>query len=207
MTMKSRTIRFCGLLTMMGAIAWSYGWLQAGVMPEGVNDQIEIWMSGLFQLGLVALLAVMRATDATGTTRVSRIVLNAELVALALAIGWTIPFLFDANRPHTPVLVVLDAFWPLSMVGLIVVGVFVLRARRWPSPVRYLPLAASLLIPVDIILSVAGLSPQGQTVVRSAYLAFAYSLLGLFVIRQVAPLGEDRTEGAIGRAATNQSVR
>lgn len=31
--MRSRTIRF--------AIAWSYGWLHAGIMPEGVNDQIE----------------------------------------------------------------------------------------------------------------------------------------------------------------------
>ena len=191
--MKSRTIRFCGLLTMMGAIAWSYGWLQAGVMPEEVLDPVEVWMSGLFQLGLVALLAVMRATDATGTTRASRIVLNAELVALALAIGWTIPFAIDTNRADTPVLVVLDVFWPLSMAGLIVVGAFVLRARRWPAPSRYLPLAASLLIPVDIILSLAGLSQQGQIVVRSAYLAIAYSLVGIFVMRQVAPLGEDPT--------------
>ena len=200
--MKSKTIRFCGLMTMLGAVAWSFGWLQAGVLPEGVNDQVEIWMSGLFQLGLVALLAVMRATDATGTTRAARIVLNAEIVALALAIGWTIPFLFDANREHTAVLVVLDAFWPLSMAGLIVVGVFVLRARRWPSPSRYLPLAASLLIPVDIVLSVAGLSAESQTVARSAYLAIAYSLLGIFVIRQVAPLGEDGAETRAGRSLT-----
>ncbi len=162
-------------------------------------------MSGVFQLGLVALLAVMRATDATGTARVSRIVLNAEIVALALAIGWTIPFLFDANRPHTAVLIVLDAFWPLSMVGLIVVGVFVVRARRWPSPSRYLPLVSSLLIPVDIVLSVAGLSPEGQNFVRSAYLALAYSLLGLSVIRQVAPLGEDRTETAVEPPLTQRA--
>src|SRR5687768_10358224 len=52
---KARTIRGCGAMVVFGAIAWSYGWLQAGVRPEGVNDQVEIWMSGLFQLGLVAL--------------------------------------------------------------------------------------------------------------------------------------------------------
>ena len=30
-------------------------------------------------------------------------------------------------------LVVLDAFWPLSMVGLIVIGLLVARAATWPS--------------------------------------------------------------------------
>lgn len=191
--MKSITIRACGAMIILGAIAWSYGWLQAGVMPENVNDQVEIWMSGLFQVGLVALLAVMRATDATGVTRPGRFVLNAEIIALALAIGWTIPFLFDANRPHTGILVVLDAFWPLSMVGLIVVGIFVIRARRWPSPARYLPLAASLLIPVDIALNVAGLGLDAQIVVSSAYLALAYTALGLAVISQISALPKQST--------------
>jgi hypothetical protein len=177
-------------MVAFGAVAWSWGWLQAGVMPEGVNDQVEIWMSGLFQIGLIALLAVMRATDATGTTRFGRFVLNAEVVAVALAMAWTIPFLFDANRPNTGILVVLDAFWPLSMVGLVVVGIVVARAGRWPSPARYLPLAASLLIPVDIALMAAGLGLEAQNVVRSAYLTLAYAALGVAIIRQVAPLAE-----------------
>ncbi|CAN5876095.1 hypothetical protein BH23ACT12_BH23ACT12_10520 [soil metagenome] len=197
--MKSTTVKACGAMIILGAIAWSYSWLQAGVMPEGVNDQVEIWMSGAFQLGLVALLAVMRATDATGKTRPGRFVVNAEIVAVALAICWTVPFLFDANRPHTTILVILDAFWPLSMVGLVVVGIFVARAGRWPSPARYLPLAASLLIPVDILLNVAGLSLEAQNVVRSAYLALAYLALGLAVIRQVSPLA-DQSESAATRS-------
>ena len=116
--MKTSTIRVCGALIALGGVVWAYGWLQAGVMPEGVNDQVEIWASGVFQLGLVALLAVLRATDGTGTTRPGRFVLHAEIVAVALAIAWTVPFLFDANRPNSGVLVVLDAFWPLSMLGL-----------------------------------------------------------------------------------------
>lgn len=185
-------------MVVFGAIAWSYGWLQAGVMPEGVNDQVEIWMSGLFQLGLVALLAVMRATDATGTTRLGRFVLNAELVALALAMAWTVPFLFDANRPNTGILVVLDAFWPLSMVGLIVVGIVVAKVGRWPSPGRYLPVAASLLIPVDIALIAVGLGLEAQNIARSAYLALAYAALGVAIVRQVAPLAERYEEAREG---------
>ena len=72
------------------------------------NSQIEIWASGVFQLGLLALLAVMWFTWATGTSRVARGFLAAEVVALILAIAWTVPYLFDANRPTTGVLVVLD---------------------------------------------------------------------------------------------------
>ena len=194
--MKPSTIRACGLLIALGGLIWSIGWLQAGVPTEGVNDQVEIWTSGVYQIGLVALLLTMRATKATGTSRPGRFILDAEIGAVALAIAWTIPFLFDANRPNTGVLVVLDAFWPLSMLGLIIVGVLVVRAQRWPAPGRYLPLTASLLLPVDIIVIVAGLDEWGQIIVRSAYLAVTYTLLGLWLIRQAASLAE-MTEGEV----------
>jgi hypothetical protein len=151
------------------------------------NSQVEIWASGVFQMGLLALLAVMWFSQATGTGRVARGFLAAEVVALILAIAWTVPYLFDANRPTTGVLVVLDAFWPLSMVGLIVIGVLVARAATWPSPLRYLPLAASLLIPVDIAVATA---PEGvRNAVMGGYLAVSYGLLGLALIRQASQLG------------------
>lgn len=115
--------------------------------------------------------------------------LAAEAVALVLAMAWTVPYLFDANRPTTGLLVVLDAFWPLSMVGFIVVAVMVARARRWPAPLRYLPLAASLLIPVDIALSWA---PEAtRTTVMGIYLAIGYGLTGVTVVRQADELPED----------------
>ncbi|MBA2575934.1 MAG: hypothetical protein H0V05_04710 [Euzebyaceae bacterium] len=203
--MKASTIRACGAMIMLGGFAWAYGWLQAGVMPEGVNDQIEIWTSGVFQLGLVALLATMRATDATGTTRPARFVLNAEIVAVALAIAWTVPFLFDANRPHTGILVVLDAFWPLSMMGLIAVGVFVVRARVWPHAARYLPLVASLLLPLDILLMAVGAGEWSQIVVRSVYLSMTYGLLGIAVMRHIAASAETAgdTQPTVGRGAAS----
>ncbi len=143
------TIRALGALTAIGGVTWGVAWLLSP-SENGVNSQVEIWAGGVFQLGLLGLLAVMWQTAATGTSRLARSILAAEVVALILAMGWTVPYLFDANRPTTGILIVLDAFWPLSMVGFIAVGVMVARARRWPAPLRYLPLAASLLIPVDI---------------------------------------------------------
>jgi hypothetical protein len=193
--MKPSTIRALGVLIAAGAIIWSVGWLQAGVRPMGpdgmpINDQVEIWTSGVFQLGALALLLIMRATRATGMTRAGRWILNAEIVAMVLAIAWTIPYLFDANRPSNLLITVLDVFWPLSMVGLIAVGVMVFHARRWPSPVRYLPLVASLIIPVDIVVALLGVDPWAEIVIRSAYLSVSYTLLGAAVIWQVAALAE-----------------
>lgn len=190
--MRTSTVRILSMLTIVGAITWSYGWLQAGVLPEDVMDQTEIAAGGAFQIGLLALLATMRVTDAMGPSRWRRYLLNAEIVAVVLAFMWTVPFGINPNRSDTAVLMVLDVFWPLSMVGLIVVGVAVLRAARWPVPARYLPLVASLLIPVDIILMMLGLGAWAQIVVRAVYLAVAYTLVGLAVWVQVAPLAEGR---------------
>lgn len=183
--MNAVTIRGCGITTAAGGIIWGTAWLFSPSSNEQ-NSQVEIWASAPFQLGLLALLAVMWATCATGTGRWARTALALEGVAVVLAFAWTVPYLFDANRANTGLLAVLDFFWPLSMAGLIVVGVLVLRARRWPAPTRYLPLVASLLIPVDIAL---GFAPEAVGGVISAlYLALSYGLLGAMVTRDAVRL-------------------
>lgn len=179
--MNRQTVISLGALVTLGGILWGLSWILTP-SQQGDNSQVEIWASGVFQLGLLALLAVMWASWATGTSRTARGLLAAEVVAVILALAWTVPYLFDANRPTTGVLVVLDAFWPLSMAGLIVIGVMVARAGRWPSPVRYLPLVAALLIPVDIAVSWA--PDEVRTTVMGVYLAVSYGLLGLGIVRE-----------------------
>lgn len=189
--MSSTTVRALGALVAVGGVLWGLSWI---VSPsrEGDNSQVEIWASAVFQLGLLALLAVMWVTRATGTGRMARGLLAAETVAVVLAFAWTVPYLFDANRPTTGLLVVLDAFWPLSMAGLIVVGIVVAVARRWPSPLRWLPLAASLLIPVDIAVAASGASDPVRDLVMGGYLAVAYGVLGLMVARDAPSLVGER---------------
>ena len=178
--MNANTVRGLGALVALGGISWGLSWILSP-SEQGDNSQVEIWASGVFQLGLLSLLAVLWVTHGTGVTRTARALLAAEVVAVVLALAWTVPYLFDANRPTTGVLVVLDAFWPLSMLGLIVIGVLVARAGRWPRPLRYLPLVASLLIPVDI--AVAWAPDVVRSTVMGAYLALTYGLLGLTMVR------------------------
>jgi hypothetical protein len=183
--MSVKTIRGCGVAVALGGIVWGAAWLLSPSQPDR-NSHVEIWASGVFQLGLFALLAVMWATAATGIGRWARTALVAEGVAVALAFAWTVPYLFDANRPDNGLLLVLDPFWPLSMVGLIVIGVLVVRARRWPAPLRYLPLAASLLIPIDI--AVAWAPNALRPAITGVYMALAYGVLGLGIARAAARL-------------------
>jgi hypothetical protein len=192
--MKPSTIRVLGSAVALGAITWGAAWLFSPSTPE-TNSQVEIWASVPFQLGLLALLATMWATAATGTGRWGRGAIAAEATAVVLAIGWTIPHMFDTNRPKTVVLAVLDVFWPLSMAGLIVVGIFVARARRWPPPTCYLPLLASLVIPVDLAMVWA---PNGvRTVLTAVYLPLTYGLLGLVLVRDAATLSRLTPTGTL----------
>ena len=179
--MNKPTVSSLGALVTLGGVLWGLSWILTP-SQQGDNSQVEIWASGVFQLGLLALLLVMWVSRATGTSRTARGLLAAEVVAVILALAWTVPYLFDANRPTTGILVVLDAFWPLSMAGLVVIGVLVVRAGQWPSPLRYLPLAASLVIPVDIAVSWA--PDEIRSAVMGSYLAVSYGLLGLGMVRE-----------------------
>ena len=194
--MSTTTARFYGALIAIGALIWAATRLVIGVPAEGVNHPVEIWGSFAFQLGIVAFLAVAWATKATGTGRGGRAVLAVELVLLTMAIGWTIPHLWQANRPHDDLWIqILDAGWPFSMLGLIAVGVAIARARRWPGAARWLPLAASLLIVVDIAL--VWLPVEISHVITFVYLAVAYTLLGGVVMRDVAPLLESGSSALV----------
>ena len=197
--MSATSARISGALIAIGALLWAATRLAIGVPAEGINHPIEIWGSFAFQIGLVAFLAVAWATRATGTGRGGRVVLAVEVILLAMAIGWTIPHLWQANRPHDELWIqVLDAGWPFSMLGLIAVGVAIARARRWPGPARWLPLAASLLIVVDIAL--AWLPIEVSHVITFVYLAVGYTLVGIAVAREVSPLLGDRRPVSVAAA-------
>jgi Ca2+/Na+ antiporter len=183
--MRPTGFRAGGGAVAIGGVAWGAAFLFSPSTSEQ-NSTAEIRTSALFQLGLLALLAMVWVTAGGGTGRWSRRVLAAEIVAVVLAAAWTVPYLFDANRPDNLALTILDPFWPLSMVGLIAVAVLVVRARRWPQAARRLALAASLLVPVDLAVSWA--PTHARTTVTGLYLTVAYGLLGLTLIREARAL-------------------
>lgn len=188
--MKPSTIRLSGALTALGGLVWLLTRLIVDPQPDDVMNATEVAGGGIFQIGLIALLVTMRATDATGSGRGGRFVINAGLLFVALGTLWTVLAVIDMGLVDNPAVLVLDVFWPLGMAWLIVIGVAVMRARSWPTPARYLPFVASFVIPAHLVGEVLGLTEWQSWVLPILYVAIAYGFVGLAVIQQVAPRGD-----------------
>jgi hypothetical protein len=77
--------------------------------------------------------------------------------------------------------------------------VLALTSRRWPTPTRYLPLAASLLVPIDVAMSWAPVAVRDAFI--PLYLALVYGLLGISMVCQAGPLGRAATPPAVIESA------
>jgi len=189
--MTKPLVRRCGATVALGALAWAIAALVAGPIEEGANSRLELVGSFAFQIGVLALVTALWATEGTGTSRWGRAVLVVQAVLVLLAMGWTIPHLFDPNMASDGIMLALDAAWPLSMLWLIVLGIKVARARRWPGTLRWAPLIASLWFPVSILALAAG--DWIGLVISSLWLAGTYVPMGLLMASPAAAVTRPRT--------------
>jgi hypothetical protein len=101
-----------------------------------------------------------------------------ERVILALAMVWSLahallPAQRDAAWMHA-----LDAFWPLSMLGMFLIGIKVAVAGRWRGRARVWSLLAETWAPVCVPL--LGILGHGAgDVVAASHLLLGYCVLGL----------------------------
>jgi hypothetical protein len=136
-----------------------------------------------FQASLFALVTLQLRTAATGTTRIARGMLRTEYVLLALATLWTVLHgLFPAFRDDLW-LAVLDVFWPLSMLGMAIIGVKVALAGRWKGVARIWPLIAESWAPVTVPTFIL-IGPPVSDFVGGGHLIAGYAVLGLILARR-----------------------
>lgn len=176
-----------GSVLTAGAAAWS-----AAILAFGVDPGEETWPligfglgSGLFQVGLLLLVRVLHRTQALGTGRVARTFLRLETGALLLAIGSTLVDMFGISDLTQPGWMLLDAFWPLSMLGMFLIGIRVAVAGRWRGVSRFWPMAAESWA----VVTVPSLALFGAGVaqwVGALHLLVGYAVLGQIVARKSA---------------------
>ena len=181
-------VRKVGLLLAVGATSWSASILTFGsnsdtVLGERMNDGTGL----VFQLGAFALVTAMARTGAIGGTRFARGFLRLERVLLALAMTWTALHFADYRwADSTGWVVALDAFWPLSMLGMFVLGIKVLRARRWKGSLRVAPFIAETWAVVSVPafgIGVATGHPEIGNIVGGLHLLVGYARLGYLMNR------------------------
>jgi hypothetical protein len=175
---STRTVRRAGVAVAVGSAAWAGGILAFGLNPApGWKGLVYDASSLLFQLGLVALVAVQLRTGATGTGRLARFSLHAEHVLLGLAIASTLTWMLAREFEDEAWFLALDAFWPLSMVGMFAIGIRIAIAGRWRGAARFWPLGAESWAPVCV--PAGALLPSLAPGIAAGHLLVGYAALGV----------------------------
>ncbi|WP_409329204.1 hypothetical protein [Trujillonella humicola] len=175
---STRSVRRAGAAVAAGSAIWAGGILAFGLDPQdGWQGLTYNLTSFLFQVGLVALVSVQLRTGAIGTGRLARFLLHAEHVLLGLAMVSTLLYAFFPEHREEGWFLALDAFWPLSMIGMFAIGIRIAVAGRWTGAARWWPLGAESWAPINI--PIAGALPALSPYVAAGHLLVGYAALGV----------------------------
>jgi hypothetical protein len=185
-------VRRHGLALTAGATAWSVASLVYGFTPDsGLGVAVTDLSAFAFQLGVLSLVQLQLRTRATGVGRAAVTLLKVERVLLALAMAWSLLHGLVPSARDDLWLAVLDVFWPLSMLGMLVIGVKVAVAGRWRGVARFYPLVAESWVAVTLP-ALAILGPAVGETVGALHLLVGYAALGLVLAtrpHEVLPRG------------------
>ncbi|WP_136707647.1 hypothetical protein [Agromyces sp. H66] len=174
----TKGVRRTGIAVAFGSLVWAASFVIFGPIADTPLGAAGGDLGGLvFQLGLFALLAVQERTLATGPKRFWRVAFIVERVLLAIAATWS---LLHAFWPDLAFLPILDLFWPLSMVGMFVIGVAILVKGRWSGPLRIWPAIAESWA-VVCVPALAVIGPSVSVWLPATHLLLGYITLGILL--------------------------
>lgn len=175
-----------GALLSAGAVAWAAAIAVIGLDPGTRFGEMAFSLgSGLFQLGVLALLRVLWRTNALGSGKLAKAALLVETALLTLAIGSTIADGVGLSDLTQPGWLLLDLFWPLSMLGMFFIGIRIAVAGRWTGPARFWPMIAESWAVVTVP-SLMIFGPAAAQVIGACHLLIGYTVLGILVTRKSA---------------------
>ena len=173
-----------GRMLTVGALAWSASILLVGQDP---HDPLGLAVfgigSGLFQVGLLFLLRTLWRTQALGEGRFARGVLRFEAFAVSMAMASTFVDAVGVSDLSQPAWLALDLFWPLSMLGMFLIGIRIAVAGRWKGVTRYWPVVAESWA----VVTIPAMGIFGETAgkyVGALHLLVGYAVLGVLVSRK-----------------------
>lgn len=174
-----RSVRTTGIALAASTASWAAGIaLVSTHQGFGWQSLVGGATAIAFQLSIVRLLLLQVRTGAMGTGRIAKSFYIAQFVFMAGALVSSLLDAFWLIR-QTPVWMVFDAFWPLSMFGMVGIGVRIAIAGRWTGIVRWWTLWAQswfvATIPLVIVVKQAG------EFMGSAHLIAGYVALGIIL--------------------------
>ncbi|GAA1850229.1 hypothetical protein [Actinomadura bangladeshensis] len=190
--------RLTGAAVVAGTAAWITGLLIAGNEIQDEIVPVEIWGSMAFLLGVLCLVALVLSTNATGGGK-GRYIAIVEMVLFGPALIWCpLAVAYDGDTPGW--VIPFDLCWPLSMLGMLVLGIAVARVGRYRGLLRRQFLLCGLWLPVAGI-GQAVIGDDGGTLPGTAWLGLSYGVLGLRLAltpRIVLPSPAPAEQGSAG---------
>lgn len=178
---STKAVRRTGWAVAAGAALWSATYFAYNPQTTDPTEMTIIDLGALpAQFALLALVTVQLRTGATGVTRAARAMLRTEMVLLSLATLWTILHGSVPAFRDDLWLAVLDVFWPLSMLGMLIIGVKIAFAGRWQGLARWYPLIAESWV----FITLPAMGIFGVTVGRfvgATHLLIGYAALGILL--------------------------
>ena len=182
-TDAAKFTRRAGLALAAGTVSWATANLVFGFEPaDGENVAWAFTdLTGLaFQAGVMALLHVQLRTRATGVKAISRRLLKVERVLLSIAMLWSVLHAFLPSQRDAVWMHSIDAFWPLSMLGMFFIGIKVAVAGRWRGRARVWSFLAETWAPATVpVMAILGHGPGD--IVGATHLLLGYTVLGLIL--------------------------
>jgi len=178
---STRTVRRTGLAVAAGAALWSAPFFALDPHTPDPTRMTLVDRGPLpAQLALLALVTVQLRTAATGFGRFARGLLRTEFFLLGMATVWTVLHALVPAFRDDLWLMLMDAFWPLSMLGMFVISVKVAVAGRWRGVARFWPLVAESWAVVSVP-AMGILGATGGRYVGAGHLIVGYLTLGLIL--------------------------
>lgn len=181
---SSRPFLLHGTVLTVGAVSWAITQAANGIDPHGTTEEaIYSLTSGVFQLGLLCLLRVLWRTQALGEGRLARFFIRLVFGMVLLAIGSTIGDGLGVTDLDQTGWLLLDMFWPLSMLGMFFIGIRIAIAGRWHGASRFWPMVAESWA-VVCVPTMAIFGEDVATIVSFFHLCLGYGVLGQIVARK-----------------------
>lgn len=156
-------------------------------MNNGLDPFQSSSVSGLLNLVYITAwmssMVALKKMGAFGESRFGKILFVVQISFLALANGWNI-YEIIAPRAGTTLYTILDLFWPLSNLCMLVSGITILVNRTLTGWQRYTPFLVGLWLPFVLLLWALFSRTQEVLLVGNLYSAVTWSLMAVAIQSQ-----------------------
>ena len=179
--MKLTSTKILGAIGILGA-----PWMFIDFVSNGLYDRfVTTSASGIrglvFMVGWICSIIGLYKLGAMGHKQWQKNIMIVQIVLLCLGAIWCVYEIFGPTS-NSPIYFWLNFSWPVSGCFMVVTGIVILRANRFKSWTRYMPLLASLWFPQTILIYLIGSNSMGLIIFSGIYATIVFSLLGFSLV-------------------------